>query len=453
MQTVNPADGRVSAQYEALSDDRLQQRLKAAANAFESWRQVPIADRSQALRRVGDVLKERQRELARLMTEEMGKPISQSLAEIDKCSLVCRHYAETAAASISPSEVRMPEKRSYIRFDPIGVVLAIMPWNFPFWQVFRQAAPAIAAGNTVLLKHAANVAGCGVRIEEVFHDAGLTDGIFTNLLIEHDQVASVLDHPRVQSVSLTGSERAASIVASAAASRIKKTILELGGSDPFIVLADADLDSVVEQAIAARTINNGQSCIAAKRFLVAKEIAAEFVGGLAKGMQHLVIGDPLDPKTQIGPLARKDLVDTLDDQVQRSIKSGARLVCGGTPLKRPGFFYPPTVLTEVLPGMAAFDEETFGPVAAVTEVPDNDAEIVKLANQSRFGLGASIWTGDTQRGERLAAQLDCGSVFINQIVQSDPRLPFGGVKLSGYGRELGEVGLREFTNIKTVCVG
>lgn len=453
MQSIDPTTGNRIRVYAMLSQEQLADRLEFAASAYDTWRQTSPAERAKALTQLGQSLMDNLDELASLITQEMGKPLGQSRAEVEKCSYVAHFYAEQAATMLQPQEVHWKDLPTYVRFDPLGMVLAVMPWNFPLWQVFRQAVPAIAAGNVVLLKHAANVPGCGCRMEQVFSEAGFPPGVFTNLLIGHEQVEIVLDHPKLQAISLTGSERAASIVASAAARRIKKSVLELGGSDPFIVLADADLDVTIAKAVQARTINAGQSCIAAKRFLVAERIYDEFVRRFSEAMQKLRVGDPRLPDTDIGPLARGDLVEQLHDQVTRSLQQGAILICGGNRPSNSGFFYPPTILANVKPGMAAFDEETFGPVAAITAVPDDDTCILELANQSRFGLGASIWTADHQRGQQLAANLECGSVFINEIVQSDPHLPFGGIKLSGYGRELSEFGIREFTNIKTVYVG
>jgi succinate-semialdehyde dehydrogenase / glutarate-semialdehyde dehydrogenase len=452
MKSINPATGKEIRDWPQLSDKDIQGRLQQSSEVFVRWKRTAIRERAARMGRLAEVLEQRQSDLSQLMVAEMGKPIGQAKAEIEKCAYACRYYAAHGERFLSPDRVPLNDLRSYVRFDPIGIVLAIMPWNFPFWQVFRQAVPAITAGNVVMLKHSANVPGCAMAIEEVFREAGFDEGVFTTLLITNEQVGSVIEHPQVQAISLTGSERAAMSVAASAGKNIKKCVLELGGSDAFVVLPDADLDRTVEQAVKARTINSGQSCIAAKRFIVASALCEEFAQRMVQQMQSLKVGDPADPATDLGPLARRDLVEALDDQVKRSLAAGAQLLCGGEPIDGPGNYYPPTALSEVRPGMAAFDEETFGPVAALIETEDNDRRILELANATRFGLGASIWTQDIGRAERLAAEMEAGCVFINDIVKSDPHLPFGGVKRSGYGRELSEFGIREFTNIKTVGV-
>jgi succinate-semialdehyde dehydrogenase/glutarate-semialdehyde dehydrogenase len=385
------------------------------------------------------------------MTEEMGKPIAAAESEVDKCAWVCDYYAEHAAAFLSPEASATDAARSFVRFDPIGPVLAIMPWNFPFWQHFRFAAPAVMAGNVGVLKHASNVPGCALAIEDLFRRAGFPEGVMTTLLVPSARTAELIARPEIKAVTLTGSEAAGREVAAQAGRHLKKTVLELGGSDPFIVLDDADPIAAAEQAARARTINSGQSCIAAKRFLVEEAVADRFEAEFVRRMEALRVGDPMDRETEVGPLAREDLLTALDDQVSRSVAAGARLATGGRRLDRKGWFYPPTVLLGVRPGMPAFDEETFGPVAAVTRARDA-AEAIELANRSRFGLGASIWTGDPARAEDLAREIEAGSVFVNGMVKSDPRLPFGGVKSSGYGRELAAFGIREFVNIKTVWI-
>jgi succinate-semialdehyde dehydrogenase/glutarate-semialdehyde dehydrogenase len=381
----------------------------------------------------------------------MGKTIASAEAEVDKCAWGCEFYAEHAQRYLADELVVTDATKSFVRYDPLGPVLAVMPWNFPFWQVFRFAAPALMAGNVAILKHAANVPGCAVAIEEVFRKAGFPAGVMTTLLVSSDRVQSLIEHPAIRAITLTGSDRAGESVAAAAGKQLKKTVLELGGSDPFIVLADADPAAVAGQAAKARTINSGQSCIAAKRFIVDEAIADRFENAFAEQMKNLQVGDPLDRATEVGPLAREDLVDSLDEQVRRTISAGAKLLAGGQRLSRKGYFYAPTVLANVEPGMPAFDEETFGPVAAITRATD-EAHAIELANRSPFGLAASIWTGDPARGEALAAQIESGAVFVNEISKSDPRLPFGGVKRSGYGRELAEFGIREFVNIKTIYV-
>jgi succinate-semialdehyde dehydrogenase/glutarate-semialdehyde dehydrogenase len=451
MRAINPATGAVVAEYPATDPAEVDRLLTRAEEAFAAWRREPFAERARRMRRAAELLRAGRAEHARLMTEEMGKPIAAAEAEVDKCALGCDFYAEHAEAFLAPEEVATEAARSFVRCDPLGPVLAIMPWNFPFWQVFRFAVPALMAGNVALLKHAANVPGSALAIERIFREAGFPEGVMTTLLIPSDRVAEVIRHPAVKAVTLTGSDTAGMSVASEAGRLIKKTVLELGGSDPFVVLADADPVATAAQAAKARTINSGQSCIAAKRFIVAEEVADRFEEELARRMEGLAVGDPMDRATEVGPLAREDLLADLDDQVRRTVEAGALLRTGGRRLPGPGFYYAPTVLTAVSPGMAAFDQETFGPVAAVTRAHDED-EAVALANRSRYGLGASVWTADRARGEALAARIEAGSVFVNRMVQSDPRLPFGGIKASGYGRELAREGIREFVNLKSVWV-
>jgi succinate-semialdehyde dehydrogenase/glutarate-semialdehyde dehydrogenase len=397
----------------------------------------------------GRLLRERKSRYARTMALEMGKPLPQGEAEADKCALACDYYAEHAAALLAPSERQTEASRSYVRFDPLGPVLAVMPWNYPFWQVFRFAAPALMAGNVGILKHAPNVSRCALEIEALFRDAGFPVGVFQAIFVEPDVVARVIADDRVRAVTLTGSPRAGGSVAERAGRHLKKTVLELGGSDPFIVLADADIAAAARAAAEARLVNSGQSCIAAKRFIVVAAVADRFLEAFGAELERRKVGDPLQPGTEVGPQARIDLRASLHRQVEESVARGARLVFGGRVPEGPGAFYPPTLLTAVGPGMPAFDEETFGPVAAVIRARD-EADALRLANASAYGLGASLWTGDRKRAERLAAELDAGCVFINAIVKSDPRLPFGGIKRSGYGRELSEFGLREFVNIKGV---
>ncbi len=451
MKSMNPATEELIATYQIDTDAQIEAKLAAAERAFVEWRKIDFGERAQLMTRAAGAVRDGSAAYAQLMTEEMGKPIRESKAEIEKCAWVCEYYAENAARFLTSQPAEIEGVRSYVRFDPVGPVLAVMPWNFPFWQVFRFAAPALMAGNVGLLKHASNVAGCALAIETAFREAGFPAGVMTTLLVTSDRVTDLIGHSAIKAVTLTGSEAAGRAVGAAAGKAIKKSVLELGGSDPFIVLADADLPHVAQQAVKARTINSGQSCIAAKRFIVETSIADEFTELLVAKMQSLKVGDPTDPATDIGPLARQDLRETLHDQVERSVNSGAKLMLGGERLAGGGFFYAPTVLSDVTPGNPAFDEETFGPLAAVTKA-DNAERAIALANQSSFGLGASIWTADARRGERLAADVDSGCVFINEIVKSDPRLPFGGIKDSGYGRELSDFGIREFTNIKTVWV-
>jgi succinate-semialdehyde dehydrogenase / glutarate-semialdehyde dehydrogenase len=451
MRATNPATGETLADYPDTSPEEVDRRLARAVEAFAAWRRETFAERTRRMRRLAELLGERRAESARLVTEEMGKPIAAAEAEIDKCALGCTFYASYAEAFLAPEEVATEASRSLVRCDPLGPLLAVMPWNFPFWQVFRFAVPAVMAGNVAVLKHAGNVPGSALAIEALFREAGFPEGVFTTLLVPSERVAEVIRHPAIKGVSLTGSDRAGMAVAGAAGGALKKTVLELGGSDPFLVLADADPVAAAREAAKARALNSGQSCICAKRFLVEEQVADAFEAELVRRMDALVVGDPLDRATEVGPLAREDLLRDLHDQVQRTVAAGAVLQTGGRRLPGPGTFYAPTVLAGVQPGMAAFEEETFGPVAAVTRVRDAE-EGVELANRSRYGLGASVWTGDPARGEELAARIDAGSVFVNGIVKSDPRLPFGGVKASGYGRELAREGIREFVNLKTVWV-
>ncbi|MGB5549732.1 MAG: NAD-dependent succinate-semialdehyde dehydrogenase, partial [Thermoanaerobaculia bacterium] len=396
--------------------------------------------------------RERRDELAELMTREMGKPITQARAEVDKCAWVCDYYAQNAEDSLSPEIVETDAAKSYIAFEPLGVVLAVMPWNFPFWQVLRFAAPALMAGNTAALKHASNVQGCALAIEALFRDAGYPDSAFRTLVLGSRAAGVAIEHPKVQAVTLTGSTPAGRKVAALAGSLLKKTVLELGGSDPYVILEDADLDLAVAACVTGRILNTGQSCIAAKRFVVPDAIREEFEHRLVELMRRQTVGDPLRDETEVGPMARADLRGELHDQVERSLQTGARCLLGGRVPEGPGAFYPPTVLTGVTQGMAAYEEELFGPVAAVLPVTDEE-EAIRVANDTPFGLGAAVFTRDVARGEEIAAKrLQAGSCFVNAFVKSDPRLPFGGIKGSGYGRELGSFGIREFVNIKTVYV-
>jgi len=451
MQSVDPATEEVIAEYPAHDAGDVAGRLERSERAFRQWRGTPLTDRGRLLRAAGQALRAGQVRYAELMTREMGKPIAEAEAEIDKCAGACDFFADHAARFLAIEQVSSDASYSYVRFDPLGPVLAIMPWNFPFWQFFRFAAPALMAGNTAVLKHAPNVPGCSLAIANVFKEADFPPGVVERLLIPNEAAEAVVRHPIIRAVTLTGSERAGSAVASQAGQALKKTVMELGGSDAFIVLADADIDATATAAVTARCINSGQSCIAAKRFIVESSIAAAFEEAFAAKMGALKVGPGMDRANQIGPLARPDLRDGLDRQVQATIRAGAAVLVGGRALPRRGFFYAPTVLTGVRPGMPAFDQETFGPVAAVIRATDAD-EAVDLANQSPYGLGASIWTRDADRAQALAARIDAGCVFINGVVKSDPRLPFGGIKHSGWGRELSEAGIREFVNVKSVWV-
>jgi succinate-semialdehyde dehydrogenase/glutarate-semialdehyde dehydrogenase len=451
LQSVNPATGALLETVEETSPAELDRIIAHADAASRDWRGLPVTARAERLRAAGTILRERKNVYARTMALEMGKPLAQGVAEAEKCAWACDYYADEAAAMLADEPRRSDAARSYVRFEAIGPVLAIMPWNFPFWQVFRFAAPALAAGNAGILKHAPNVSRCALEIERAFRDAGLPDGLFRSVFLSNDATAGVIADPRVRAVTLTGSDRAGSQVAERAGRHLKKTVLELGGSDPFIVLEDADVARAAQVAADARLQNSGQSCIAAKRFIVADQVAGQFTERLIAEMGSRRVGDPLDPTTAVGPQARLDLRANLHRQVEESVRRGARPALGGRLPDGPGAFYPPTVLTAVQPGTPAFDEETFGPVAAVMVARD-EADAVRIANASVYGLGASVWTADPARGERIARELQAGSVFVNGMVKSDPRLPFGGVKRSGYGRELSEYGLREFVNIKTVWV-
>jgi succinate-semialdehyde dehydrogenase / glutarate-semialdehyde dehydrogenase len=451
IQTVNPATGEVVEKFESTSPAALERALGGAQVAFHEWRRVPIAERAAPMREAARILRARKEEFARTMTVEMGKPITQGESEAEKCAWACEYYAEHAPAMLAVDPRETDALRSYVRFDPLGVVLAIMPWNFPFWQVFRFAAPTLMAGNAAILKHASNVSRCALQIEEVFQKAGFPRDLFRTVLLESAAVSPLIADRRISAVTLTGSDHVGSKVAEGAGRELKKTVLELGGSDPFIVLADADLAVTARGAADARLVNSGQSCIAAKRFIVVESVADRFLDLFKKELAARRMGDPLARETQVGPQARHDLREALHRQVEESKKRGARVLLGGEMPKGPGAFYPPTLLAAVDKGMPAFDEETFGPVAAVIRAKDG-ADAVHLANESSFGLGASIWSRDLAGAEQLAAQVEAGAVFVNGMVKSDPRLPFGGVKRSGYGRELSEFGIREFVNIKSVWV-
>ena len=449
--TINPATGEVVKQFQALTDAEVDGRIAKAAKAFQSFRKTSFAGRAKWMLKAGEILEAEKTGLGRLMTLEMGKTFSSAVAEAAKCASACQYYAENAAKFVADEVIETSATKSYIHYQPLGIVLAVMPWNFPFWQVFRFIAPGLMAGNVGLLKHASNVPQCALKIEEVLVRAGFPTGVFQTLLIGASQVDRILNDPRVAAATLTGSEQAGIQVGVSAAKRIKKVVLELGGSDPFIVMPSANLDEAASTAVKARVINNGQSCIAAKRFIVHEQIADKFEKEFVSRMQALKLGDPFDEKTDVGPLATPDAVKDLDADVQKTLHAGARLLAGGKPVNSPGNFYLPTVLTNIPKDSPAYCEEFFGPVASIFRVKNLD-EAIAIANDSRFGLGASAWTNDAAEREQLINELEAGMVFINQMVASDPRVPFGGIKASGHGRELGPYGIREFTNIKTVWI-
>jgi succinate-semialdehyde dehydrogenase / glutarate-semialdehyde dehydrogenase len=449
--SINPATGEKLKEFTPHKDVDIEKALRNATTAFEKYRGEPFMKRAQLMMEVATLLDHEKEELARTITLEMGKLLRDSVAEIEKCARGCTYYAENAERFLEDEPAQTAAGRSYLHYEPMGAVLAIMPWNFPFWQVFRFAAPALMAGNVGILKHAANVPQCALAIEQLFCRAGFEEGIFQTLLIEADQAEKLIVDPRIKAVTLTGSEKAGSAIGSAAAREIKKSVLELGGSDPFIVMPSADFGLAVSTAVKARTINTGQSCIAAKRFFIADKIYDKFLDEFVQQMRSLKVGDPLDETTEIGPLANENILNGVHEQVQKTISMDAKLLTGGNRIAGPGFFYEPTVLVDVPKDSPAFREEVFGPVAAVLRVRDAE-EAIELANDNRYGLGASAWTNDKIEQELFASELESGMVFINAMVASDPRLPFGGVKRSGFGRELGAAGIREFMNAKTIWI-
>ena len=449
--TINPATNEVLKTFTALTDAQVDEKIAKGAKTFESYRHTSFADRARWMKKAGDILDAEKDELGRIMTLEMGKTLASAIAEAEKCAAACRYYAEHAAKFIADEVIPTTAAKSYIHYQPLGIVLAVMPWNFPFWQVFRFVAPGLMAGNVGLLKHASNVPQCALKIEEIVTRAGFPDGVFQTLLIGAAQVDRILNDPRVAAATLTGSEQAGIQVGVSAAKRIKKVVLELGGSDPFIVMPSANLDQAVATAVKARCLNNGQSCIAAKRFIVHEQIADQFEKEFVRRMQSLKLGDPFDPETEVGPLANPEAVKDLDADVKKTLHAGAKLLTGGAPVSGPGNFYQPTVLTDIPKESPAYREEFFGPVASIFRVKSID-QALAIANDSRFGLGASAWTNDLAERERFISDLEAGMVFINHMVASDPRVPFGGVKASGHGRELGPYGIREFANAKTVWI-
>ncbi len=450
--SVNPATGQTIKTFEAMSAAEIEQKLAAAQSGFERNRELDIASRAQFMRHAADLLDSEKLDLAKLATLEMGKTLRQAVAEVEKCALGCRYYADNAAAQLADERIATDASESLVRYRPIGVILAVMPWNFPYWQVFRFAAPALMAGNAGLLKHASNVPQCALAIESIFARSGFPAGAFGTLLIGSAAVEAVIKDPRIRAVTLTGSEHAGRMVASQAGQEIKKTVLELGGSDPYIVMPSADVAKAAQTAVTARVQNNGQSCIAAKRFITAKSVADEFSRIMVEQFKALKVGDPMDESTDVGPLVNETSLKELDDQVKRLVAAGGRVLTGGSRLERPGYYYAPTIVADVPPDAPIAKEELFGPVAVLFRVNDAD-DAVRVANSTTFGLGASAWTNDGAEREKFINNIEAGAVFVNGMVKSDPRLPFGGVKASGYGRELSVYGIREFVNVKTVWIG
>ncbi len=453
MQSINPATGEVVREYPEIGPQEAAAAIEDAHTAHEVWRQVPMGVRAEALFETARILRDRKREWSELMTREMGKPITEARAEVEKCAWVCEYYAENGADFLASEPAATDASKSYVTYRPLGVVLAIMPWNFPFWQVIRFAAPAFMAGNAAVLKHAPNVPGCALAIGEIFEEAGFPQDLLRPVLIHHKHAGEMIDHPLVRGVTLTGSTAAGRAVAAKAGQALKPTVLELGGSDPYVILADADLDVAVKACATARLLNSGQSCIAAKRFIVVEEVRERFEAMIHEAFAERVVGDPMDEATQVGPIARLDLRQQLHGQVERSAAGGARLLMGGEIPPEPGCFYPVTLLTDVERGTPAWSEELFGPVGVIIPAADEE-QALAVAEDTAYGLGAAVFTGDVERGEHLARErLQAGSCFVNTFVRSDPRLPFGGIRDSGWGRELGRDGIREWTNVKTVYVG
>lgn len=446
--SFNPYTLETLKKFDLHSDQELDERLQKSKQSFSHWKNTPISDRATLLKNAAEILRENAEDFGRTISLEMGKPVKEAIGEVKKCGLVCDFYAENAEAFLKPEIIKTDARESYVRFDPIGTVLAIMPWNFPFWQVFRFAAPTLMTGNTAVLKHAGNVPQCALAIEKIFKDAGFPDGVYQNLFFDHDKTESIISHEIIKAVTLTGSERAGKTVASLAGKYLKKSLLELGGSNAFIVCEDADMDQAVETAITGRMMNSGQSCIAAKRFILVGSAYDAFLPKFTKRVAELTSGDPLDENTQVGPLARVDLAEELEKQMKKSVNMGAKIITGGN---RDAAYFEPTILDNVSPGMPAFDQETFGPLAAIIRA-DSDQDAIDLANNSRYGLGCSIFTQDLQKAKSFENQIEDGAFFINEFVKSDPRLPFGGTKISGYGRELARDGILEFVNRKTVYV-
>jgi succinate-semialdehyde dehydrogenase/glutarate-semialdehyde dehydrogenase len=452
IESVNPASNKKLQEYTLLTDEQVKQKLEQSEQVYKMWRKTTFNERSKLMFKAAEVLNANKKKYALMITREMGKTLFASQAEIEKCAWVCRYYAENAKLFLQDEKIKTDASSSYVTYQPLGVILAVMPWNFPFWQVFRFAAPALMAGNAAILKHASNVPGSAAFIQEVFEKAGFPKWLFTNLWISSKQVEKIIENPVIKAVTLTGSEKAGAAVATQAAQNIKKAVLELGGSDAYIILEDADLDMAAQQCTESRLLNSGQSCIGAKRFIVVEQVYDEFLRKFKKYMSEAVLGDPENEKTTMGPMARIDLRDELHEQVNKSVKKGAEVLMGGKIEDLTGAYYPPTILTNVKPGMPAYEEELFGPVASVIKVKDEE-EAIHVANDTKFGLGSGVFTSDLSRGERIARfKLEAGSSFVNQYVKSDPRLPFGGIKTSGFGRELSHQGIKEFVNTKTIYI-
>ncbi len=451
IQTINPATGKIEKTFNEFTNDEIRRSVDGSHNAFLSWSRVEFSERKKLMKNAAEVMRSKRDEYAFIITTEMGKPVKQSIAEVEKCAWVCDYYAENAESILKKEIISTDASESYVEFNPLGVILAVMPWNFPFWQVFRFAAPSIMAGNVGLLKHSSNVPMCALAIEQIFLNAGFPKNVFKSLLIGSEPVKEIIRNPLVKAATLTGSEPAGRKIAEACGKELKKTVLELGGSDPFIILDDADLELAAKTAVTARLINNGQSCIAAKRFIAVEKIYDRFRELFVKSMESAKVGEPMDETTDLGPIAREDLLYELDAQVKDSIAKGASLLTGGKILPGRGFYYAPTILDNLSKGMPAYDDEIFGPVASLIMAADDD-DAVRIANDSDFGLGASLWTSDRNRAKKIASEIETGSVFVNGMVKSDPRLPFGGIKNSGYGRELSHYGMKEFVNIKSVWI-
>lgn len=451
IETINPATGKLEKKFDEMSDKHIESIIGNAHETFLKWKETSFDERKKLMLNAAGILKTKKRDYGKILTLEMGKTIKQAEAEVEKCAWVCEYYAENSEQILSNEIIQTDASESYVSFDPLGVILAVMPWNFPFWQVFRFAAPALMAGNVGILKHASNVPMSALAIEEIFKDAGFPQGAFSTLLIGSKKVEQIINHKFVKAVTLTGSEIAGKKVASSAGKNLKKSVMELGGSDPFIILRDSNLDEAVKIGVNARLINNAQSCIAAKRFIMVEDIADKYEHAFVEKMKAIITGDPMLEETELGPIAREDLLVELDTQVKNSVKAGAKILTGGERLNREGFYYPATVISNVQKGMPAYSEELFGPVAIMIRAKDED-DAIRIANDTDFGLGASLWTKDLSKGKELARKINSGSVFINGMVKSDPRLPFGGVNISGYGRELSHYGIKEFVNIKTVWI-